>query len=345
MNAALQSHFTKILLFGILVFSAGCGSGFGAYKSLYIDGDTVQEISNDPNAHQPSDPKLKFCSPLSFENVIWNRSMSLQARRSFAIALSISGHFEGRIGWANLTNNFDGQGMSAGLLNQTLGTGSLQPLLSQMRADHSVDFASSFSSANDASISAMLTQWQSNKSLNTLDAEEDWHPTEKRSSLSTLASSTDASVQWAASELYKSNGDFKADWKQQLQSLLQKPAYVSLQVSAAEKIHSKALGYVSRTGINDLRTYLLMFDIVVQNGSITENRFKEWEAAVKSEKLTSTTAILKKLVEIRLQDTKPEWVADVRSRKYALIDGAGLVHGEKLDLPTSYCYELTDQIQ
>jgi len=271
--------------------------------------------------------------------------MSLQARRSFAVALSISGHFEGRTGWANLTNNFDGQGLSAGLLNQTLGTGSLQPLLSQMRSDHSADFTSSFSSANDASISAMLTQWQANKSINALDSNDDWRPTEKIYSLSAMTSSTNASVQWASGELYKSNGEFKDDWKLQLQTLLQKPTYVSIQVSAAEKIHSKALSYVSRVVIDDLRTYLLMFDIVVQNGSITEARFKEWEAAVLAEKLTSVNAILKKLVEIRLQDTLPQWVPDVRSRKYALIDGAGSVHGERLDLTTSYCYGSTDPIQ
>lgn len=277
--------------------------------------------------------------------------MSLQERRSFAIALSITGRFEGRAGWANLTNNFDGQGMSAGLLNQTLGTGSLQPLLWKMLTTSSTEFTTSFSSTNYTSITSMLQKWNTSKNLtltthaHTEEEPEEWHPSEKTSLLIKANTGTNDSVQWAVNTLYQKEGQFKADWKQQLQTLLQKPDYVSFQISAAEKIHNKALGYVDRVGIHDLRTYLLMFDIVTQNGSIKESRFQEWEAAVKSENLTSTSAILKKLVEIRLQDSLPEWRQDVRSRKYALIDGAGTVHGAKLNLTQSYCYQLTDRIQ
>lgn len=343
MNDRLVKLSKTILILSVFTFTTACSGSFNS-KSLYVDGNAVKE--EDPR--NPVDTSLKFCSPLSFEHVTWNQSISPQGRRSFAIALSISGRFEGRAGWANLTNNFDGQGMSAGLLNQTLGTGSLQPLLWQMRTNSLSDFASAFSATNEISISTMLADWNTNNTsnpANTFGEIEDFHISEK-SSLTTFASSaTNASVQWAVSTLYKSNGSFKDDWKKQMQSLLQKPSYISIQIGAAEKIHNRALKYVKRVGIDDLRTYLLMFDILVQNGSITETRFKEWEAAVKAENLTSTVEILKKLVDIRLQDTKPEWVNDVRTRKYALVDGHGTVHGEQLNLTTSYCYSSSDKVQ
>ena len=252
-----------------------------------------------PSASAPAgtDVLPKFCSPLNFEGLSWNPKFTLEERRSFAIALSISGGFEGSAGWQNITTNSDGQGLSAGLLNQTLGTGSLQPLLATYQTHQPRLFSSAFSPSHLSSVSGMLenwkqqTNWHQEKMLIVSAAlpNRDRDQTFNTEALTAKAYSNEApiisavsqllqsSVSWAKKNLYLSTGQFIPSWKSELQSLLIQPGYVSLQVEAAEHYHMKALTYVNRVKVYDLRTYLLMFDFVTQNGSISEARFAEWE--------------------------------------------------------------------
>ena len=293
------------------------------------------------------DPHLTFCSPLSFEGITWNKGLTLTEQRSMAIALSISGAFEGGDGWSNITNNFDGMGLSAGLLNQTLGTDSLQPLLAEMQSRNETVFNSSFSASHLRSIGAMLEEWKNStswkpKSLATrmaLATNRDALP------LDSFASSQSASVSWAKFNLYYVNGTFIPSWKNEIQSLLNQPAYISLQVEAAGRYHAKAMEYLHRIGIYDLRAYLLMFDIITQNGSIKESRFVEWAQKVQSLRLTSIESKLMLLVDLRVLDSDPQWQADVRARKYTLINGFGKVHGKTLNLTKAYCYAATDPVR
>ena len=315
----------------------------------------------------PTDPIAQtFCSQLSFSGVTWDKSLDVSARRAFAIALSLSGGFEGGDGWSNITNNFDGTGLSAGLLNQTLGTGSLQPLLATMKNSHPAEFNGSMSVAHSNSLSSMLAGWEKSTSwspsevmqLNSEIMMESNTPAESLrgpasfeaplavtpldTGFHILSTATTNSIQWAVQNLYLSNGAFVPSWKSDLQTLLKNPDYVTIQINTALHYHQLAQRYMMRVGYNDLRTYLLMFDIATQNGSISEQRFTQWQNQVASQKITGEVERLKALVDIRLLDTLPQWRADVRSRKYAIIDGTGVVHGTALNLPKKFCYSLKD---
>jgi len=91
---------------------------------------------------------LSICSKLDFSNLDWPTTKSTAERDPFALALNISGSFEGSDGWENLTNNFDGQGLSLGLLNQCLGQGSLQPMLIEMQNEYSAEMKAQFTVTN-----------------------------------------------------------------------------------------------------------------------------------------------------------------------------------------------------
>ena len=153
------------------------------------------------------------------------------------------------------------------------------------------------------------------------------------------------SVAWAKKTLYQKDGDFEQSWKSELQALLRAPAYVTLQIEAALFYHRTAISYLQRIGIWDLRSYLLMFDIVTQNGGISENRFQEWEEYVATHQLSDVVSKLKALVDIRLQDTNPRWRQDTKIRKYAIIDGGGVVHNINRDFQRTYCYKSTDPVE
>ncbi|RYZ86634.1 MAG: hypothetical protein EOP06_14125, partial [Proteobacteria bacterium] len=322
-----------------------CSSGFEVYPSLSVLEQGITKAPGEPSFN----PDLKFCSALAFTGIQWSSSLNLTERRSLALALSISGSFEGSSGWTNITNDFDHMGLSAGLLNQTLGTGSLQPLLAAMSVTNPLLFRAAFSPEHFQSINQMLEQWKAAthwnpQSLSLMSEESDAdrvsaNDLSGNDSLSLLAMTPEAqSAAWARSTLYQSNGSFIPSWKQELQTLLMMPQYISLQVEKARKYHLKAMDYVARTGINELRTYLLMFDFVTQNGSISESHFRQWEQEVSQRHLTNVTTKLKVLADIRINSSIPERQADVRSRKYAIIDGTGTVHGRNLNLPLSHCY-------
>src|ERR1035438_10073334 len=67
---------------------------------------------------------LSICSGLDFAPVIWPPQLPKYQVESLELVLNIAGSYEGVRGWANLTNSFDDQGLSLGLLNQNLGQGS-----------------------------------------------------------------------------------------------------------------------------------------------------------------------------------------------------------------------------
>ncbi len=345
MKYNFQTTLKIMMAVGFAVQLTSCSSKFETPQAQLVTDEAITKVPDDaPTSTLP--PGLLFCSPLSFEGIAWSPTLNLTARRSLAIGLSISGGFEGREGWANITNNFDGMGLSAGLLNQTLGTGSLQPLLAEMEYSYPAEFAASFSPTHYKSIMGMIEDWKKATS---------WRPKNLGLTLSSImdrdtenieiaTTPADYSVLWARKNLYTSDGSFIPSWKKEIQNLISKPEYVSLQVEAARIYHKKALQYVDRVEITDLRTYLLMFDIVTQNGGIKESRFVEWEYKIKTAHLTTPESKLKALIDIRLKDTKPQWRSDVKKRKYTIIDGVGTVHGNTLNLPRMYCYDKADSI-
>lgn len=341
---------TVTLLWGVLLL--GCQPHQSEVISSYIINDNQsQQVA--PNEPVPVEKlNLAFCSQLSFKGIRWSNALSPVAQRSLSIALSISGRFEGQSGWQNITNNFDGMGLSAGLLNQTLGTESLQPLLASYEELFPQQFSALFSKDHYQSIKTMLDKWKAKTKWTVADSYASLG-SEKMSRDVSLTSANrfnelmsvpaSQSVQWAVSNLYTSNGNFIPSWKNELQTLLNKPIYVSYQVETAIRYHLRALSYVNRVKIFDLRTYLLMFDFVVQNGAISESQFQAWETKIKKNNITNTVDKLKALIDIRVSSTRPEYQADVRSRKYALATGYGTVHGQNFDFQKLHCFKNSDQ--
>ncbi len=312
--------------------------------------EPTDPITN-PNPIEPT-PELPFavCSKLNFKDVTWPLELDLFEQEMFKLSLNLSGQFEGHDGWSNITNNFDNTGLSMGLLNQTLGTGSLQPLLAKMRVHNYPVMNQVFAKERFDSISGMLEPWLS--SVNVQSYEDlDYSPLDKEwnDRVNAFATSkTQKSVQWAMNNLYTSSGvnkPFKKEWKKELQDLANTPQYVSLQLEAAQRYHNKAMIYVDLIGVRDLRTYLFMFDVIVQNGGIKQSEFNEALEWRRSNPDSTDTDLLLTLLEIRLRRTIPKWAPDVRARKTAMIMGKGKVHGSNRNFEKEYCYKSSIPLQ
>jgi hypothetical protein len=88
---------------------------------------------------------------------------------------------------------------------------------------------------------------------------------------------------------------------------------------------SHAIQIANRVGFSSELGLALCFDICVQNGSITPNAMNEI-----SQKRTDTTseAELRVIVANAVADAaQPTWREDVRTRKLAIANGKGTVHG------------------
>ncbi len=308
------------------------------------------EIDPDVDSSVP-----EICSALSFDDVSWPGDYSLLDEVAFALAMNITGSFEGHAGWTNLSNNFDGQGVSMGILNQNLGQGTLQPLLIHMRDNHLSVLQKAMTTSMLNSLLGMLSDWERSVGV-TLSSLQPENSTEQRElilvdtpdidkkyafvGLQTLSNS--ASVNWAKQTLYTNSAgtNFKTSWRNALKEIAGDPAYISQQIEAAQYIHDRAMGYRDRLGWQQLRSYLFLFDIVVQNGSLRDKHFDQFDDWLNSQnsRVTEEEQMLE-MLEIRVKDVIKKWQNDVRSRKRTVILGSGFVHGENRNLPVEYCYD------
>lgn len=362
----MKKYFHPIVF--CLPFLIACGKSPDVFN-LVPDLDSMSSIETLPVENENSEDatplspspvgglqnfKPKICSDLNFENISWPMNTNQETATLFALAMNISGSFEGHEGWENISNNFDGQGLSLGLFNQNLGQGSLQPLLLRLRSNSKNIFDKFFTKTQLTSLNAMLNQWNGNptnsvlsKGLPALDFYKNKiSPLDDPSMLDeietlpsqqkVLSSKNQKSVDWAINTIY--NGSkFKPEWKIAFQKLASSPEYISLQVEAAKYIHNKSVNYMNTFKFKETRAYLFFFDIVVQNGSLTsgvENKYRTW---VKSNANASELNKLKQFLEYRLALVRPQYVNDVRLRKTAVIVGTGTVHGTKRDFRKEYC--------
>jgi hypothetical protein len=371
----MHRHTIKQTIVALLVFPLAVACGKNASMAQYaqlssVDGVPNNDSSTDSNGNSSIDTssdngntitnKTMICSDLNLDGVVFSSSLSDFSINAFSLAMNISGSYEGHTGWDNISNNFDGQGLSLGLFNQNLGQGSLQPLMIGLRDSKNAKFKSFFTSAQYSSVNSMLTAWggvsttlskavskktytEDYSDLDDLDAVAAADGEEISSNMSAednfskaAVSKQQESVNWAVANLY-SGSSFKTAWKSALQAMARSPEYISQQAKAAESIHNKARGYMSTYNLNTMRAYLFFFDIVVQNGGITTSIKTKYMTWLKSNTSASENTKLKKLLEYRLTLVKSQYVGDVRSRKTAIIDGTGTVHGSKRNFPKEYC--------
>lgn len=306
-------------------------------------------------------PKLGFvadiCSALDFNNVGFPADFTESDQKAFALAMNITGSFEGHKGWNNLSNNFDGQGVSLGILNQNLGQGTLQPLLIELRNSHYAVLQNAMSSTMLSSLLNMLKKWESVGFVEPKGVGDPSSPFEEKEYVENSneygdvdkyyrvnqpqTRSNGASVAWAKKTLYTDvkGYRFRPEWKQAFLAIGIDPNYITLQVGAARDLHDRTQEYRTRLGWHQLRSYLFLFDVVVQNGGLGQkhfDKFAEWKANNAS---ASEDVQMVRMLEIRVVDSHPSWQNDVRARKNTIISGKGFVHGEHRNLPLEYCYD------
>jgi len=227
--------------------------------------------------------------------------------------LALTGSFETGCAlpecFAGVAGDFDGQGMSFGALQWNLGQRSLQPLLREIDQLHPAvldgvfdDYAAELRAVLDASQREQLAWARSIQDVNRRRLQEPWHG------------------------LFKALG--RRDECQQAQA------------RAARARYDAARELCRQYEVWSERAVALMFDILVQNGSIgplvRAQIERDFAALSPGSPEDVEAARLLVIANRRAAAAKPQWVEDVRQRKLAIATGKGSVHGRRYHLDEDY---------
>jgi uncharacterized protein YjdB len=219
------------------------------------------------------------------------------------IARNITKQFE--VGTSNqIVGNFDGQGLSLGYLQWCIKQGTLQSILNRMDRQYNAEMKSIFGTNYDI-IHGMIHDELKNQ------------------------------LEWAIS-INDATKQIINPWYSQFVSLCNNEHFISIEADAEIYTVNQAISICDKYNLKTVRGFALAFDIAVQNGGIVTNATKIIDTALEK----TPNMIEKDLLEVianAVADSADKNSEDVRSRKLAIVNGQGNVHGSVL-----YLEELSD---
>lgn len=240
------------------------------------------------------------------------------------LALEITGSFEGK-GFTQISGDFDGQGVSAGILQWNFGQGSLQEkiLRPYLEKFGSIDALGIFPQPMDVAAHMSTSQGVAYARTHMVDASKGGNP-------------------------------MKLQWRAAWEKFLGRLDVISLQVDAANGVLAKARKLAQDWGYPESpRAICFFFDIVTQNGSMStvskpaanRNECLSYLANAGSNKgiwgraiegASDEMLVLFQAAYLRARKSNPQWFSDVFSRKGTIALGVGTVHGTPLELNSRF---------
>ncbi|WP_305046289.1 peptidoglycan-binding domain-containing protein [Geoalkalibacter sp.] len=212
--------------------------------------------------------------------------------------------------FCGISGDFDGQGLSFGVLQWNLGQQSLQPLFREM-ADKHPDLLQDICQDHYPELRAVFT------------------------------SSAEEQLAWVRSVQDQRRFVLHEPWLGLLKTLGRREEFQKIQVRHAEKLYRQARALCQDYGLWSQRAVALMFDIKVQNGSISslvraqiEADFARLDQGLSQEE--SEQARLLIVANRRAEASNPRWIEDVRRRKLTIARGEGRVHGHQYHLADDF---------
>ncbi len=228
--------------------------------------------------------------------------------------LALTGAFETGVGipecFAGISGDFDGQGLSFGVLQWNFGQDSLQPLLKDMIKNNKKIVKSIFQDHYDVLVEALNA---------------DKHEL----------------MQFARSIQHPVKHFVFEPWRGMFKALGRTEAFQAIEQQYASGLYKSALQLCSDYGLKSERGVALMFDIKVQNGSINklvqaqiQRDFATLPAGLSNE--DAEVEKMKIIANRRAEASNPLWVEDVRARKLCIAKGGGTIHGITYELETQF---------
>jgi hypothetical protein len=213
-----------------------------------------------------------------------------------------------------LGNNFDGQGISFGVLQWNFGQNSLQPLLQKMNCTYPTICKEAFG--------LLYTDFERMLKMNSKEQ---------------LAWSK--SIQYIHVKSGKKRWSIDTRWSKAFKALGLTDEMICIETEALGTVYKSALSLASDYGVSTERGVALMFDILTQNGKLDKNgagsRIKDDFESISSDLSLEDKQVEKmKIIAIRrVEVCSASFSKDVLDRKLTIAQGKGVVHSRfyKLD--------------
>lgn len=217
--------------------------------------------------------------------------------------LEVTADFEGT-GFSKIVGNFDGAGLTWGIIGFTLFNGQLQKVLNEIKAAHPDVFAAAFGSL----AAQMATVLKS--------------PLQKQMAFADAIS------------LGSSKVKVEEEWAQAFDALGNHPAVQGLQLQHTEKFFDVAQRDVNRFELKNELGFALCFDIAVQNGGIDGTEADRIRRKAEQNRPATQQDLRIIVANVVAENSRPQFVDDVRKRKMTFATGTGTVHGAQYAVKT-----------
>jgi hypothetical protein len=239
----------------------------------------------------------------SVSDATWTALMHSDSPPMFERCLQVVASFEGT-GFTLIEGNFDGAGLTWGIIGFTLIGGELGKMLSNINGS----FPGLFSSAFGENAATIL------KVSNPPTSKDDM--TAFANSLSRGSSRTKVIEPWKTA--FQTLGSFREVQRMQIDRA--RDAYWT----------SIAVRDATDLGLKEELDYLLMYDIAVQNGGMrSKKRLANARDAITAAGSITARRRREIIAKVVADTISSRFQGDVLARKMSIADGAGTVHGGK----------------
>lgn len=229
----------------------------------------------------------------------WTQLTATAEPSIFQRALQLTAAFEGT-GFRTIEGNFDGAGLTWGIIGFTLSNGELGGLLAQIAAQYPGVFANAFGSEAGYVL--------------------------KKTSPATPVSERMA---WADQISRRPNKTGVAEpWFSYFDALGSAIEVQKIQVEAARRRYwDLALKQATDLGMTEELDLALLFDVAVQNGGLgSKGRMKAVKDAFAAQKPKTAEDRRRIIAGVVTESIANKYKEDVRTRKFAYVEGAGTIH-------------------
>jgi Putative peptidoglycan binding domain len=231
----------------------------------------------------------------------WQALMSSSAPDLKQPCLQITADFE-RTGFTKAVGNFDGAGITCGIIGFTLSNGELGSLLKEINAAHPDVFSAAFGDLRDRI-------------------------------LPVLDSSHGEQIRFVNSiSIGSSKMKILEEWANAFEKLGEDPSVQQIQLQHTQKFFDIAQRDFSRFAPKNEPGLALCFDIAVQNGRIDQTEAARIRNKIAQSPPTTEQDLRVIIANVVAENSRPRFIEDVRKRKLTMAMGSGTVHGSKFNI-------------
>ena len=236
------------------------------------------------------------------DDVTWTSATGLPipplARRCLQLTAAIEGH-----GYGMVAGNFDGAGLTWGIIGYTLKYGDLRDVILTVQSQYPEAITSAFGPLANELLDRIVLDFPK--------------------ALAWANAISEGPKRYAV----------RKDWRDGFARFGILPEVRRIQVERAlQKYYEPALVTAGTIGFSTELGVVLAFDTHVQNGGVKAAALKQLARERQDGALKSQRALRLRTAELVALSAKREWRPDVLARKTAIAGGQGMVHGELLVL-------------